>query len=160
MMINHFLAGLILTGTIVALISDDSISGPARVIDGDTIEVAHKRIRLWGIDAPESSQTCQAYNEVYFCGQSATCHMQRLIGNEPVTCTPRDRDRYGRTVAQCSTMGGDLGRRMVAAGMAIDYTHYSKGYYKDEQDAAKAEHLGMWAGAFQPPAQYRAQHKK
>ena len=157
-MINHFLAGLILTGTVAALlISDDSIHGPARVIDGDTIEVNHKRIRLWGIDAPEASQTCQSEAA---CGRESTYYMQRLIGNEPVTCTPRDRDRYGRTVAQCSTVGGDLGRRMVAAGMAIDYTHYSKGYYKNEQDAAKAEHLGMWAGAFQPPAQYRAKHKK
>ena len=34
------------------------ITGKPRIIDGDTIEIAGERIRLHGIDAPESKQTC------------------------------------------------------------------------------------------------------
>jgi hypothetical protein len=34
--------------------------GQANVIDGDTIEIHAKHIRLWGIDAPESAQLCRA----------------------------------------------------------------------------------------------------
>jgi endonuclease YncB( thermonuclease family) len=37
----------------------DNLSGQASIIDGDTLEIHGTRIRLWGIDAPESSQLCQ-----------------------------------------------------------------------------------------------------
>ena len=40
------------------------ITGPARVIDGHTIEVAGERIRLHGIDAPEMDQTSRRRSEI------------------------------------------------------------------------------------------------
>jgi len=147
---THFLAGLILVGAAAALAIPDSISGPARVIDGDTIVISSQHIRLWGIDAPEHDQPQ---------GPAATAFLKRSIGNEPVDCASKDRDKYGRIVAQCSTVAGDLGRRMVANGHAIDYTHYSHGYYRAEEQAARAEHLGIWAGPFVPPEQWRRAHK-
>ncbi len=50
-------AGLLVIAT-SALAAPGTITGPARVIDGDTIEIQDQRIRLHGIDAPERSQTC------------------------------------------------------------------------------------------------------
>ena len=44
------------------------ITGPARVIDGDTLDVAGQRIRLYGIDAPEKNQTCQIEDVSWACG--------------------------------------------------------------------------------------------
>ncbi len=44
------------------------ITGPARVVDGDTIDVAGQRIRLYGIDAPEKNQTCQIEDVPWACG--------------------------------------------------------------------------------------------
>ncbi len=47
------------------------ISGPARVVDGDTLEVAGERIRLYGIDAPEKDQTCSIDARAWACGIAA-----------------------------------------------------------------------------------------
>ena len=48
------------------------VAGRARVIDGDTVEVASARIRLFGIDAPESAQRCLAGSNCWSCGAQAS----------------------------------------------------------------------------------------
>lgn len=143
----HFLAGLILVGTIAALsIPDSTISGAARVIDGNTIRIRDGRIRIWGIDAPELDQPL---------GPEATQHLYNQVKQNVVTCHPRDTDKWGRIVAQCFVMDRDLGLSQVANGLALDYTRYSHGYYEDAQDAARQERLGMWAGEFTSPEAWR-----
>jgi len=145
----HFLAGLILVGTVAALSIPDSstIAGPATTIDGDTIQINKTRIRLWGIDAPERSQPQ---------GPAATNHLRGLT-SDIVTCTRQDTDRYGRIVARCATMGQpDIGRAMVVAGHALDYTRYSRGYYADAEREARAARRGIHAGAFVNPEMHRA----
>lgn len=50
----------------------DDLAGQASVIDGDTLEIHGTRIRLWGIDAPESSQLCRDDDSLqYRCGAKA-----------------------------------------------------------------------------------------
>lgn len=48
------------------------VQGSAKAVDGDTLEVAGKRVRLSGIDAPESDQTCQKDGASWACGHAAT----------------------------------------------------------------------------------------
>ncbi len=48
------------------------VTGRATVVDGDTLDIQGKRIRLHGIDAPESRQTCQTETQTYRCGRDAT----------------------------------------------------------------------------------------
>jgi endonuclease YncB( thermonuclease family) len=82
------------------------IIGRASVIDGDTIEIRGQRIRLFGIDAPESRQTCtDAQGAGYRCGQRAAQALDYRISESPVTCEPKDKDRYGRIVAVCRAYG-------------------------------------------------------
>ena len=53
--------------------AQENIVGIASVIDGDTIEIHGRRIRLFGIDAPESQQFCFRPNgEPWRCGQAAS----------------------------------------------------------------------------------------
>ncbi|WP_369422236.1 thermonuclease family protein [Bradyrhizobium sp. IC4061] len=138
----------------------DDIIGQASVIDGDTIEIHGQRIRLWGIDAPESDQLCRNDDsKLYQCGRAAATALARLFWaiKRPVTCSPVDRDQYGRTVATCSlgTPGADIGHWLVANGHALDWPKYSKGKYEDAQRSAEKTNLGIWVGSFAEPWQYR-----
>jgi len=109
------------------------ISGPAQVIDGDTIEIHGQRIRLFGIDAPEGRQECNRGGEAWLCGKDAALALADKIGSDPLECYPKDRDRYGRTVAICRLSGEDLNAWMVREGWALAYRHYSLDYVVPRQ---------------------------
>jgi endonuclease YncB( thermonuclease family) len=130
-----------------ALLSDSAV-----VIDGDTLAFRRDRIRLFGIDAPELHQVCGAVE----CGKRAAEAITRMVADATVLCLARGVDRYGRTVAICSTDDiRDLGEAMVRAGWALDYGRYSGGAYRDAEAEARREKRGMWAGEFIPPWEWR-----
>lgn len=137
-----------------------------RVIDGDTLALRRwplpeHRVRLWGIDAPERHQWCtDADGESYACGAKATRLLRDLIGDREVRCDYRSRDRYGRDVARCWTLGLDLGREMVRAGWAVDFSRYSGGYYLPSEMSAALRGAGMWAGRFERPEEYRRHERE
>jgi endonuclease YncB( thermonuclease family) len=134
------------------------IAGPARVIDGDTIEIALVHVRLFGIDAPESNQTCERSGIEWLCGAEAAKHLRQLIGNSPVSCEVRGADRYSRTVAVCRAGGVDLNAAMVLAGMALAYRKYSSDYVTEEV-TARSQGVGLWAGSFADPWIWRRDTK-
>ena len=131
-----------------------AIAGTATVIDGDTLDVAGVRIRLWGIDAPESRQVCTVAGQDYPCGGRATQHLRMLVGERPVACEPRATDRYGRTVALCRVEGRDIGAAMVRDGWAVAFERYSMDYVLQEQEARAAKR-GLWEGTFTTPEVWR-----
>ena len=140
-----------------ALASD--LSGTARVIDGDTIVIGDTHIRLWGIDAPERRQICQAkHGDVYECGRDSAAVLFELTRDRRVDCTPRDHDRYNRVVAVCRTESGELNAAMVRRGWAVDFTKYSGGRYRSDEEQARREQLGIWAGRFEMPWEWRQRH--
>ncbi|MBD8901395.1 thermonuclease family protein [Methylobacterium bullatum] len=133
----------------------EPITGRASVVDGDTLDIGGTRIRLHGIDAPESGQLCQdRAGKPFRRGQAAALALADRIGSTPVSCDPRDTDKYGRTVAVCRKSAEDLSRWLVAQGYAIAYRRYSEDYVGAE-DAAKARKLGIWAGSFTAPGDWR-----
>src|ERR1700751_2755976 len=106
---------LLLSG---AAFADDFV-GQASVVDGDTLEIHGIRIRLWGVDAPASSQLCRgADSNLYRCGAKAANDLDSFIARRPVNCTPVAQDQYGRTVATCSVGGADIGEWLPAQGVA------------------------------------------
>lgn len=130
------------------------VSGRARVIDGDTIEVSSARIRLFGIDAPESAQRCLAGSRRWPCGEQATRALAGRIDGRTVACEERDRDRYGRVVAVCRSGGQDVNAWLVHEGWAMAYRRYSTAYVGEEA-AAKAARRGVWRGELVPPWDWR-----
>ncbi len=95
------------------------VAGIASVIDGDTIEVHGQRIRLHGIDAPESRQLCRLDGKPWQCGKAAANALAGKIDRRPVTCEDLGRDRYKRIIARCAVAGEDMGAWMVANGLAL-----------------------------------------
>ncbi len=136
--------------------SSEPLAGRASVIDGDTIEIHGTRIRLEGIDAPESRQTSMAkeMGEVVRCGQKAAFFLADLLAEHVVTCTETGKDRYRRTLAHCEVEGQDVGASMVRAGWALAFVRYSREYLPQE-DEARAGGAGMWATEFVAPWDWR-----
>lgn len=131
------------------------VSGTARAVDGDSLDFGGIAVRIHGIDAPELAQTCERSGAQWACGRDAASRLAELVARGPVTCQQRDYDDHGRVVSSCSVGTTDLGEAMVSAGLAIAFTQFSQQYVGAEARARDAK-VGLWAGTFQMPADYRA----
>ncbi|MBE6448318.1 MAG: thermonuclease family protein [Alphaproteobacteria bacterium] len=129
------------------------------VIDGDSLKIGKKEVRLEGMDAPEYHQYCyDSQGKKYHCGRKAFEFLQKLVA-EDIKCAEITKDRYGRVVAFCSSGDKDLGLQMVKHGWAVAYTKYSDIYVEAEKEA-KVNKLGIWQGKFMKPELYRALKRK
>lgn len=143
-------------GGTAPLVSGEHISGPLRVIDGDTVAIGSEKIRLFGIDAPEKAQTCaDASGAEFACGSWVTQTVHRTYTAQTANCTLTDIDRYGRKVGTCAVDGKDMGYRLVSDGLAFAYTKYSDRYVEAEK-AARVTGRGLHGYTVANPAAFRA----
>jgi endonuclease YncB( thermonuclease family) len=155
-MIRPMLALFLLCGPAAAA---GTISGPATVVDGDTIEVQGSRIHLYGIDAPETAQSCEtAKGREYRCGREAAQALGARIAGVVVTCERRE-SAAGRVSGICHAQGEDLSAWMVGQGYALASRHVSTAYVRLEGQAW-ATRRGIWAGTFEKPADWRQDRRR
>lgn len=119
-----------------------------RVIDGDTIVLDGERIRIVGMDACELGQTMILDGRQWDCGEAGRIRMVQLIGSSAVRCDCERRDVYGRRVARCFVGELDLGRQLVAEGLALVYRFRGRPTAPElvavEADARRAG-VGIWS---------------
>lgn len=143
--------------------ASETLMGRATVVDGDTIEIRGERIRLHGVDAPESWQRCEDGDGVaYRCGKEAAAALHRFLAvSRPTNCEFVEHDRYGRFVGVCFRADGrEVNRWLVASGNAVNWERYSKGEYAGAEDIARSRNSGIWRGKFELPCQARAVRAK
>jgi endonuclease YncB( thermonuclease family) len=150
------LSSLLLIAALIAAPANAQImTGPVTVIDGDTLDMTGTRIRLVGIDAPESKQSCTRTGEPWTCGEEATNTLAAIVGIQSITCMAQGTDAYGRTLAICQARALDVGREMVRRGMAVLLDNAPLDYH-DAADIAQRMKFGLLGGSFQTPSEWRA----
>jgi hypothetical protein len=112
------------------------------VTDGDTLTVlqgsSEIKIRLWGIDAPESGDDYSS---------RAKQHLSELVFGKAVDVVPKDVDRYGRVVAQIIVDGRDAGYSLVRQGLAWHWPKYSgnDAALAAAEARARSNRLSIWS---------------
>jgi endonuclease YncB( thermonuclease family) len=131
------------------------LSGVPRIVDGDTLAIGATKVRLEGIDAPETDQVCLNANGIrWTCGIDARDQLAAHIVGRDIDCSSHGVDAYRRTLAICYLAGEDLNAWMVQQGWALAYVQYSSAYRQVEEDA-RANQRGLWQGAFIAPWDWR-----
>ena len=126
---------------------------PAKVIDGDSLEIGNEPIRLIGIDAPEYFQYCKnAKKKKYPCGKESAKYLAKLIANSEITCKIHKKDQYNRHLCTCYKDDMDINAAMVKSGHALTYMESP---YQQEQEYAKKHKQGIWKGKFIQPRLFR-----
>jgi endonuclease YncB( thermonuclease family) len=116
------------------------------VLDGNTIVLEGRHVRIWGINAPVPGQTCGEWP----AGQLAATALGRLVTSRTIACKAHGLDPQGGLWGKCRAGGVDVGATMVREGWAWADVKHTRDYV-DQEVAAKAEGLGIHAHACQQP---------
>ncbi len=147
--------------------------GRPQVIDAGTLDFSGRRVRLFGIDAPDLTQTCrlpgqvgaqvgaqvggQVADLVWTCGRDARWAAVNRIYPHWVSWEERGRDPQGAEVAICYLAGfgqHELNVWLVAQGWALAAPGAPEAYTA-AQATAEAAGRGLWRGEFLRPSEWR-----
>lgn len=145
-----------------------------KVSDGDTIHVkddlgSKLKIRLYGIDAPETEKSNKKTGHVSKAGQpygeEAWKALEEKIYRKRVMVEIMDIDRYKRMVSIIKLNGRNINKEMVAEGHAWAYRQYLDRPYASEyiatEEQARIKKLGLWKqNNPQPPWEFRKMQKQ
>ncbi|MDR3258925.1 MAG: thermonuclease family protein [Fusobacteriaceae bacterium] len=129
-----------------------------KVADGDTFTLsANKKtykIRMYGIDAPESDQ---------LYGRQSAKYLSTLILNKNVGIKIIDEDRYKRIVGKVYLNNEEINLKLLKDGIAWFYEYHASNEdaYKKASEEAKRLNLGLWSDKNAiNPREFRVKYKK
>ncbi|MCK6548718.1 thermonuclease family protein [Myxococcota bacterium] len=122
-------------------------SNVERIVDGDTLILGGERVRLAGIDTPETKNASAAELDA---GRRAREALESLVTDEQVTLVPTDegRDRFGRVLADVRTSDGrSLSEELLRRGFAKTYrkNNPNRARYEALEAEARRARRGLWA---------------
>jgi len=109
-------------------------NGVMRAIDGDTLMFKGKRLRIFGLAAPEMSEPR---------GPASLAAMDDIVNGRSLKCQQLDIDRYKRPVVRCFEAGMDIAETMIRSGWAFAYRFYTADY-DDVERLARKDGIGFW----------------
>ncbi|WP_198370617.1 thermonuclease family protein [Roseomonas rosulenta] len=126
-----------------------------RIVDGETIGLGERIVRLDGVAAPARGEACRApTGETFDCGGASAAALTRLVAGRPVACRIVGQDGFGRGLGQCDAGGADLNQALVSGGFAIATGSALRG----QESVARQAALGLWANGVGAPAAWRARN--
>lgn len=136
-------------------VNAETLTGASRIIDGDSLEVAGKKIDLQGVDAPELGQTCSWPNKEINCGLIAKAALMDLTAGTAVVCEIEAQKHNGNALGVCRAAGYDLAEGMAHTGWAMA-TESAPRRYKAAMLGAQNAGRALWKGRFTAPWVWRA----
>lgn len=123
-----------------------------RVIDGDTLRLGDRTLRLHGLEAPGRGLSCtDRAGHRFDCGAAAADALARLVAGRDLDCRVQGRDRFGRALGTCAAGGIEVNAALVSAGWALADDHRRRELAAVEA-AAREAGRGLWAGVALPEA--------
>lgn len=138
-----------LTGTSVESSSTDVgvISGEARAVSPDTLEIDGAQVRLYGLEAFDPQKWCPRDPQSWACYKYAWAGLRGRASGRVFHCVLRGQDEAGRMLAFCKYAGTetDLAALLVSEGRAFADRQVSDAYVPGEL-GARVGGRGIWWG--------------
>jgi endonuclease YncB( thermonuclease family) len=134
-----------------------ALAAEVRVVDGDTLLLGERTVRLARVDAPERGQSCaDPAGRAFDCGAAAAEALSRLVNGRSVLCLVTGHDRFGRGIGTCTAGGVELNMALVASGWALAYDDARE--LLEQEAAARQAARGLWAAGYTRPETWRRRH--
>ena len=131
-----------------------ALPAEVRVVDGDTLRLGDRTVRLSGVAAPDRGQDCSdAAGRWFDCGAAAAEALSRLVNGRSVVCLVSGHDRHGRRLGECRAAGAELNAGLVASGWALAQDSASP--LQALEAEARRSSRGLWASGFTQPDAWR-----
>jgi endonuclease YncB( thermonuclease family) len=131
------------------------LEGRAAALSGSTLRVSGSTVVLDGVESPENEQACGRPGELWNCARAAKEALANALQGKRVVCDVTGETKSSEKIGRCLANGDDIAAKLVAGGHVFATPGIFARYVSIESEAKDAKN-GVWSGAPERPADYRA----